>query len=145
MDDLWKILTSRPGLPSVLKSISEDVLSKVVSNKISNIGDLGTSINRELQDKFAPERQGLTFQIKYLPDSAFELLDDLIERGLDPAQVRPNTILVKLDYRIGLSRSGTFFNVWKKSTVEGLVSRGLLEDCSSIPCADDNICEKRYW
>ena len=58
MDDLWKILTSRPGLQSVLKSISEDVLSKVVSNKISQMDDLSTSINGELQDKFARKGKG---------------------------------------------------------------------------------------
>ena len=102
---------------------------------------MSTSIAHELQKKLTPERQGLTFQIWYLPDLAFEMLDELIGRGLDPTQARPSKLLRALRYTIGLTRFNVF-NVWQKSTVEGLVSRGILSDCDAIPCADDQICEK---
>ena len=124
----------------VLKSISEHILRKVVSSILSVI-DMSTSIAHELQKKLTPERQGLTFQIWYLPDLAFEMLDELIGRGLDPTQARPSKLLRALRYTIGLTRFNVF-NVWQKSTVEGLVSRGILSDCDAIPCADDQICEK---
>ena len=129
-DAIWRLLSERPGIEMGIKCFSERVLCSVVS--------------KELTVEHLPQKRRiqLPLRLRFLPESAFERLDDLVKRGLDPGQIRRRYFFERLGHQIGVNNFNFGTHVWSKSSVEGLAARGFPVDCDSIPVIEDHFFNK---
>ena len=122
-----------------IKHVSEKVLCDVVLRDV-RIGTLAKgSESASLSQKWRFDSQ-LPIHTWYLPKSAFDRLDALMKRGLDPGQIRRGCFFEKLGRLIGVNHNYSSFSIWSESTVEGLAARGFPIDCNSIPVIEDRFC-----
>jgi hypothetical protein len=103
----------------------------VVTEKLQRLEKKSADAVKQLSQKWPIDNSQIKLRLYYLPESAFETLDDYIKRGLDPGQIRLKYFIKKTD-RLFHSKSA-----WSKSTVEGLAARGFPIDCDSVPVIDD--------
>ena len=138
-DVIWRLLLERPGIEMGIKHVSEKVLCDVVLRDV-RIGTLAKgSESASLSQKWRFDSQ-LPIHTWYLPKSAFDRLDALMKRGLDPGQIRRGCFFEKLGRLIGVNHNYSSFSIWSESTVEGLAARGFPIDCNSIPVIEDRFC-----
>ena len=138
-DAIWRLLLERPGIEMGIKCISENILCQIVRQelRIGRITGESESAVERLSQKWRFDNQ-LPLRLWFLPESAFEKLDDLMKRGLESGQIRRRYFFERSGHRIGVNNSiRSNFSVWSKSAVEGLAARGFPVDCDSIPVIED--------
>jgi hypothetical protein len=137
-DIIWRFLLERPGIEMGIKCISEKFLCQVVQLELDTyqsgkIVEESESAFKHLWKKWRLDTQ-MSIQVWFLPESAYEKLDGLMKRGLEPAQIRFEYFFQQMGSFIG---GQIQFHVWSKSTVEELAARGFPVDCDSIPVIED--------
>ena len=65
----------------------------------------------------------------------FEELDKVIQVGLDPRRIQKKSFFDRFPFTINYG--ATMLNIWTKSTVVGLESRGFPVSCDDIITVDD--------
>jgi len=120
-----------------IKCVSEKFLCRVVRFYLEP-GTVGLRAAKHLPQKWRFDSK-FGIQVWFLSESAFERLDDLMKRGLDSGQIRLEYFFAfeMFGHLFGVNHNYSFFNVWSKSTVEGLAARGFPVDCDSIPVIED--------
>ena len=143
-DDFWKLLLKRPGIHSDISLASEVVLCRYVLRYLSRVktGQLVEIGVKDLRKKWGAERD-MPVKVWQVPTAAFVVLDELIGRGLDPAQIRQEYFLKIFGPVFGVSHEEYIltFYVWKQSFVEDLASRGFPLNTDIIPCIEDQFCK----
>ena len=140
-DIIWGLLSERPGIEMGVKCISEEVLCRVVRRDLTMgviTGDSESAV-KLLSKKWRFDRKIPFIQVCCLPESAFERLDGLIKKGLDPDKIRSRSFFEMMGHLIGPRLEQMSFFVWSKSAVEGLASRGFPVNCDSIPVIEDRL------
>ena len=66
----------------------------------------------------------------------FEELDKVIQVGLDPRRIQKKSFFDRVPFTINYG--ATMLNIWTKSTVVGLESRGFPVSCDDIITVDDS-------
>ena len=139
-DAIWRLLLEQPGIEMSIKCASERVLCRVVRQelRIGRIIEESERAVERLSQKWCFDSQW-PLRLRFLPESAFERLDDLMKRGLDPGQISLRYFFEQMCHLIGprVITNNTKFGVWSKSTVEGLAARGFPVDCDSVPVIED--------
>ena len=140
-DVIWRLLSERPGIEMGINCTSEEVLCRVVRRELKMglvTGDSESAV-KLLSQKWRFDCKIPVMQVCCLPESAFERLDGLIKRGLDPGKIRSRSFFEMMGHLIGPCLDQFRFFVWTKSAVEGLAACGFPVNCDSIPVIEDRL------
>ena len=135
--DFWSILGERPGGKQAVEDATEERLCKFIEESLFSLVDSTVELKAKPIIEIHCRELGDTV-IWHLSKDSFRELDKVIGAGLDPRRIRKKYFLDEFKFFIDVSSGlNTEFNIWTKSTVIGLESRGFPVSCDDIITVDD--------
>lgn len=131
-----EIVGKRPGGKEAIEDSSEDAFLSFFHRHLTEVTSM-TLITEEKATLIMMEysRGWSDTRVWELSKFAFDELDKLIEGGLDPRRVQKENFFDEFNIFINDGRN---LNIWARSTVLGLESRGFPVSCDNIITVDDS-------